>query len=255
MKINLLPTRALVLCIIFLGTSANFIFAQQKNNHYDDLVTLFKEWRTFENPPLRNGAPDYTQETFVNREADFKLLQEKLQNIDTISWPIPHQVDWHIVNAEMNGYAFNQRVLRPWERDPAFYKSVWTDRSDVPAHEGPTHHGITELWTYTFPLDKESSEKLTADLKVIPAINEQAKINLIGNAKDLWIAGIRDIKDQVENLSAIKGFPEVNKNKKLLIAIDDAIASTNALATWLQAEAKTKTGPSGIAPTFRCQYS
>ena len=122
MKINLLPTRALVLCIIFLGTSANFIFAQQKNNHYDDLVTLFKEWRTFE-----------------NREADFKLLQEKLQNIDTISWPIPHQVDWHIVNAEMNGYAFNQRVLRPWERDPAFYKSVWTDRSDVPAHEGPTH--------------------------------------------------------------------------------------------------------------------
>ncbi len=246
MKFNIIPSRAILLCIIFLGTSANFVFAQQKNNDYDDLVTLFKDWRAFENPPLRNGAPDYTKETFANREPDFKLLQEKLQNIDTISWPIQHQVDWHIVNAEMNGYAFNQRVLRPWERDPAFYKSVWTYKSDVPAHEGPTHHGITELWTYEFPLDKESSQKLIADLKVIPAINEQAKINLTGNAKDLWIAGIRDIKDQAKNLTAIKGFPEVNKNKKLLMAIDHAIASTHDLVNWLEAESKNKTGPSGI---------
>lgn len=246
MKFNPIPSRTLVLCAILLGTSANYIFAQQKNNDYDNLVTLFKDWRAFENPPLRNGAPDYTKETFANREADFKLLQEKLQNIDTISWPVPHQIDWHIVNAEMNGYAFNQRVLRPWERDPAFYKSVWTYKSDVPAHEGPTHHGITELWTYQFPLDKESSQKLIADLKVIPAINEQAKINLTGNAKDLWIAGIRDIKDQSNNLATIKDFPEVSKNKKLLMAIDLAIASTKDLANWLETESKNKTGPSGI---------
>ncbi len=246
MKINLFRRKSLFLYILFVGLSTNLVLAQNKNQDYTNLVALFKEWRTFENPPLRNGAPDYTKETFEKRVPAFNILRDKLRNIDTISWPIPHQVDWYIVNAEMKGYEFNQRVLRPWERDPAFYKSLWTDRSDVPAHEGPTHHGITELWTYQFPLDKEGSRKLIADLKVIPALNEQAKINLTGNAKDLWIAGIRDIKDQSKNLTTIKDFPGVSKDKNLLSAIDNAIQSTNALVDWLQTEAKTKTGPSGI---------
>ena len=52
----------------------------------------------------------------------------------------------------MNGLDFDLRVLRPWARDPAFYKSVWTEQSDTPAHEGPTHHAVVELWTYAFPL-------------------------------------------------------------------------------------------------------
>lgn len=34
---------------------------------YQDLVTLFHEWRAFEAPPLRAGAPDYTAETFEKR--------------------------------------------------------------------------------------------------------------------------------------------------------------------------------------------
>ena len=38
---------------------------------YKDLLTLFEEWREFEAPPLRDGAPDYTQETFAARYAEF----------------------------------------------------------------------------------------------------------------------------------------------------------------------------------------
>ena len=40
---------------------------------------------------------------------------------------------------ELNGFDFNYRVLKPWQRDPAFYQTIWTDRSDVPAHEGTSH--------------------------------------------------------------------------------------------------------------------
>ena len=35
----------------------------------------------------------------------------------------------------MNGYDFNQRVLKPWVRDPAFYLSTFTEPSDTPARE------------------------------------------------------------------------------------------------------------------------
>ncbi|WKN42217.1 hypothetical protein [Tunicatimonas pelagia] len=213
---------------------------------YQNLVDLFARWRDFEQPPLREGAPDYTAETFEQRHPEFEKLQAELLAFDTSNWPIEQQVDWYIVWAEMNGYDFNHRVLQPWVRDPAFYKSLWMARSDVPAHEGPTHHMTTEIWTYEFPLSGEEKKRLLADLSVIPPLNEQAKLNLTGNARDLWVAGIRDIRTQSENLKTILNRLGVKDEADLVLAIEKAIASTNDLVTWLEKEADSKTGPSGI---------
>ena len=213
---------------------------------YEDLTQLFKEWREFENPPLKDGAPDYTKETFEKRHPDFLALQKRLNQIDHTSWPVDQQVDWNIVRAEMNGYDFNHRILKPWERDPAYYKSLWTYRSDVPAHEGPTHHATTEIWTYTFPLSEDEKNRLVSDLKVIPSLNTQAKTNLTGNAKDLWIAGIRDIKTQSINLKRILEEEGVQDHDDLVNAINEAVNSSDDLADWLEGESASKTGPSGI---------
>jgi hypothetical protein len=250
-KINIMKPHSyssiiLFLSILVIGLLPYQAAAQKNSQGYIDLVSLFKDWRTFETPPVKDGAPDYTKETFEKRWPDFKVLQKKLQAIDTSNWPIPHQVDWHIVNAEMNGYDFNQRVLQPWVRDPAFYKTLWMYRSDVPAHEGPTHHMTTELWTYEFPLSKEERKRLLSDLKVIAPLNAQAKINLTGNARDLWIAGIRDIESQSKNLESIKTLPGIASDQEMLLVIDTAIKSTDDLAQWLHQESASKTGPSGI---------
>ena len=216
------------------------------SNDYQDLVTLFKDWRAFENPPKLDGAPDYTKATFEKRWPKFLELQKTLKSIDTSNWSIENKVDWMIVWAEMNGYDFNHNILQPWVRDPAFYKSVWTYRSDVPAHEGPTHHGTTELWTYKFPLSESERQRLITDLKVIVPLNTQAKKNLTGNAKDLWIAGIRDIHTQAGVLETFKKETSIQADSELLTLIDESIASTKDLASWLETEAKSKTGPSGI---------
>ena len=230
--------------IIFISTPL-VVLAQDIGSN-QNLVEFFRKWRSFENPPLLDGAPNYTAEAFENRIPEFKVLQQQLNAIDTTGWSIPNKVDWHIVNAEMNGYDFNQRILKPWVRDPAFYKTIWTDRSDVPAHEGPAHHAIIDIWKYNFPLNKTDQIKLLTALKVIPVLNDQAKKNLTGNAKDLWVAGIRDIENQSQDLAQLKNREGVQKNKKLVMAIDAAITSTNNLADWLKTEATTKTGPSGI---------
>ncbi len=213
---------------------------------YEDLIALFREWRNFEKPPLRQGVPDYTSSTFKQRIGTFKQLQSRLLSMDTAKWTIEQKVDWCIVKAEMNGFDFNYRVLKPWERDPAFYKSVWTERSDVPAHEGPTHHAIIDLWTYTFPLNEAEKEKLIKALQVIPPLHEQAKENLIGNAKDLWIAGIRDIRTQSKDLQAMLELPSVKEDSALVATIHQAIQSTEEFVTWLEAQAKSKNGASGI---------
>lgn len=215
-------------------------------SQYSDLVDLFKDWRSFEKPPLLNGAPDYRKETFEKRMPSFKRLHAQLLAIDTTGWDIPEQVDYRIVWAEMNGYEFNHRVLKPWERDPAFYKSIWTERSDVPAHEGPTHHGILELWQYSFPLNAELRIKFIAELQSIPALNKQAESNLTGNAKELWAAGIPSISQQIADLEDMLSLPGIATDSELAGMINAAKSSTESFVEWLEKEAPHKTGESGI---------
>lgn len=168
-----------------------------------------------------------------------------LCDIDKSSLSTEEKVDWTLIWAEMNGYLFNYKVLKPWERDPAFYKTIWTSRSDVPAHEGPSHHNLVELWKYKFPLNSVDKLKLISDLKVIPNLNKQAKQNLIGNARDLWITGIRTIKRQSSDLkSLLKRIDPLDKGISKVII--DAISSTNQFVGWLEKEAINKNGPSGI---------
>lgn len=240
---------------LFLMIS-NFAISQiHKSSNYSDLVSLFKEWRAFENPPLRNGAPDYTVATFKKRLPVFKILQQKLNAIDTSAWSIENKVDWMIVWAEMNGYDFNHRVLQPWTRDPAFYKTIWMERSDVPAHEGPTNHAAIDIWKYAFPLSVSNKNKLIEQLKVIQPLNEQAKLNLTGNAKELWIAGIRDIKTQINDLKELKNKSGVKEDLLLFTTINQSIISTEQLVKWLEAASSKKTGPSGIGKDNYNWYS
>jgi len=235
---------------IILGLIAVFAVAMstsaQESQDYDELLVLFADWREFESPPLLDGAPDYTKEQFALRHGEFVALQARLQSFEISDWPIPQQVDWHLVRAEMNGYDFNERVLQPWARDPAFYDTVWTYRSDVPAHEGPTHHALVELWTYEFPLSDRQEDRLTAELGVIPALMKQARRNLTGNARELWVAGIRDIRQQSKTLIALKERTAMAASDDLMSAIDAAIFASDELVAWLEAEAASKTGPSGI---------
>ena len=214
---------------------------------YQELVQLFSDWREFEDPPLLNGAPDYTPERFAKDHQIFQGLEKRLNKIKIDDWPTSCQVDWHIVRAEMNGYDFNYRVLKPWVRDPAYYQTVWMDQSDVPAHEGPTNHATLEFWTYQFPISSDEENHLSKDLKVIPPLLKQARENLTGNARDLWIAGIENIKGQTRDLDRIaENIMSSNPQPELTAALKDAQKATVDFTGWLEKQTPDKTGPSGI---------
>jgi hypothetical protein len=237
-----------IIYVLLMGT--NQMYGQQNNPQpleYRELVELFNNWRDFENPPRLNGAPDYTADRFKKDHTAFKDLQKRLTQIAIDDWPIPYQVDWHVVRAEMNGYDFNYRVLRPWVRDPAYYQTVWMYQSDVPAHEGPTNHGTLEFWTYAFPLSSADQTRITNDLKVIPVLLDQARGNLTGNARDLWVAGIENFKQQVVDLNKIAEKLKLSKDQvDLSVSLENALAATKDFIIWLQEQAPDKTGPSGI---------
>jgi len=236
--------------IYALGTST--MLAQEENlpRDYQKLVELFNDWREFESPPLLSGAPDYTAIRFKEDKKLFRALQKRLNKINIGRWPIPQQIDWHVVQAEMNGYDFNCRVLRPWERDPAFYQTVWTYKSDVPAHEGPTNHATIELWTYSFPLTQDEQRRLAKELRVVPPLLEQARENLVGNARDLWVAGTENLRRQEKRLDSLskklaQHHPD-SLSSDLKGALSHAKQSTGSFVGWLDAQAIYKNGPSGI---------
>lgn len=210
-----------------------------------ELAALFKDWRAFEASPLREGAPDYTTATLARKHDELRQYQARLAALDPSGWPIEQQVDYHVVRAEMNGLDFYIRVLQPWARDPAFYTTVWTAQSDTPAHEGPTHHGLAELWSYTYPLSAAAEAKLAGELRVVPPLLVQARLNLTGNARDLWITGAGTMQQQVTALDDL-GKKTAQSGPELKRAIQAARKATVEFVAWLEKQAPTKNGPSGI---------
>ncbi|HUJ26337.1 MAG TPA: hypothetical protein VLW85_09980, partial [Myxococcales bacterium] len=147
---------------------------------------------------------------------------------------VHQQVDYAVVRAEMNGLDFDFRVLKPWARDPAFYMTVFADETDQPAREGPHAEGMIDL---SKPLDDTVPGKLAA----IPALLTQAQANLASsNARDLWTSSVLDVKGQIAALAQLKAQP------KYAAAAQRAIDATTAYLKWIEEQAPSKTGPSGI---------
>ena len=232
---------------------------------YQQLLSLFTEWRTFEEPPRRGGVPDYAPVTNTRRLTALRALQAKLRAIHTTGWRVAEQVDWHLVRAEMNGMQYHLTVLQPFARDPAYYASVRTEESDTPAEEGPTIHGAVRLWQYpVWPrtvldqsraLNADESGRLTAQLNTIPPLLRQARLNLAkGNAKDLWVGAVRAFEEQHEALGTLASLVATSNpnDGALKSAIAGAATATESFTSWLRIEAPKKTGPSGIGTP---QYS
>jgi hypothetical protein len=212
---------------------------------YDAFARFFEEWRAFEHPPMKDGAPDYTAATFARRQQELKSYRDRLEAIDTSAWPVEQRVDQALVRAEINGFDFYARVLQPWARDPAFYLSVWPEQSDTPAHEGTVHHDVVELWTYSFPLSREAEAKLARELAIVPPLLAQARGNLTGNAHDLWVTGAGTIRGQVATLDELAG-KTAGSGRALKQAIAAAREATAGFVAWLDEQAPSKTGPSGV---------
>jgi hypothetical protein len=219
--------------------------AGSPSTRYDDLVALFNDWRAFQQPKLVEGVPDYTAAAMAAQHQELAAYRRRLAAIDPSSWSIPQQVDHHIVRAEMNGLEFDHRTLRPWANNPAFYVTVFTSESDQPAREGPFAYGGVELWQYGYPLDRESAGRIAAGLKPIPALLEQAKGNLTGSGKDLWVYGAGSIREQGEALDWLKARLTPD-DADLAREIARAKAATDAFAAWVEAQSASKTGPSGV---------
>jgi len=219
--------------------------ARPQPARYSDLVALFKDWRVFQRPKLVRGVHDYRVAAMAAQRAELTRYQQRLAAIDTTGWPITARGDYHIVRAEMNGLDFDLRVLRPWASNPAFYATVFADESDQPAREGPHAAGMVELVWFKRPLSATDAATIDSGMRMIPALLEQARVNLTGNQKDLWNRGIGALEAQSATLAAFSATltPE---HATLRNDAARAKAATDSFGQWLTSRAASKSGSSGI---------
>jgi hypothetical protein len=258
--------KRIILCAVLLsGASTLALPAANPSDDYNSLVTLFQEWRAFERPTMKGDVPDYSAHAMAEKAKALPDWQKRLAAIDNKSWPvdrwpIEQQNDYKLVQAEMNGFDFNLRVLRPWARDPSFYVSVWPNRTDVPAREAPVSYPEIQLYNYRFPLSAESQRDLISKIGMIPAFLAEAKENLKeSNAHDLWIYGAQELRNQsaalkslqdgtltVRTLEGRQHADLTGTSPELRSAVSNAYQATVAFVVWVEQMAPSKTGPSGI---------
>ena len=212
---------------------------------YEDLVSFFGEWRSFQQPKIVNGVPDYSAGAMAAQQRELETYRRRLASIDPGGWPVAQQADYRVVRAELAGLDFDHRVLKPWANNPAFYVTVFTEESDQPAREGPFASGAVELWTYRFPLTPERAASMDAGIRAIPELLAQAKANLTGGGRDLWIWGTKSIRQQSADLAQLAG--KVSDAPGGLAAdVEKARWATDDFAAWLDSQAASRTGPTGI---------
>ncbi|HKS56280.1 MAG TPA: DUF885 family protein [Steroidobacteraceae bacterium] len=156
-------------------------------NDYAGLVKLFQEFRAFAPPHVRDGVPDYTAAAMAQQAEDLKGFMQRLAAIDDSQWPVSQRVDYMIVLAEMRGLEFQHRVVRPWQRDPAFY-------STTNLGFGPKIQGAMSI--PKLPLSKQDAAAYRVKLAAVPKILEQARGNLTDTRGDL--ARLAIVQKQIE---------------------------------------------------------
>ena len=220
---------------------------------YNDLLALFDDWREFARPRWVDGVPDYSAAAMAEQHAELAMYQARLAAIDESGWPVAEQIDHHLVRAEMNGLDFDHRVRRPWADNPAFYVTIFSAQSDVPAHEGPVIDGWLDTWAYEYPLDEPNAVFMAGRIDSIPALLQQARANLTGDGDDLWRTAPPSFATQSADLQALAARIEqtsgdlvADVGAELEGAIERAIVATDEFHAWLGQEAPSKTGTSGV---------
>lgn len=240
-----IPLLLLILFAHCKQEEASVIESGPVPDSHEQLQEFFLKWRQFLIPPEVNGVPDYSAGAMEKQFQELATWKEKLASFDTTDWTVAHQVDWYLIWAEMNGLDFAHRVKQPWKRDPAFYLWFYSYPTDVPEREGPNAYGAVEYDYLPKPLSADDAAAITAQLKKGPTLWEQAKKNLTGNARDLWILSENSFRAQSDDLEQFAATQE-GPYPELAAAARELKDASNEFAQWIAEKGAEKDGKSGV---------
>ena len=203
-----------------------------ESTNYDDLISLFKEFREFQQPESIDGVPDFSAGAMGDKYRNLQAYKNRLGAIDPTGWPIPQKSDYLLVRAEMNGYEFQHRVLRPWSIDPGYYNDVISRYSR----------------SGNLPLQGSAISEMQNKLQIVPAILEQAKTNLnnfseiAGDLGTLAVLSLGDTKASFESLADRLS----EHNPELMSYVETVLTAIDDFVDWIEENKNKMTARAGV---------
>ena len=203
---------------------------------YNDLVSLFNEFREIQRPTVTDGVHDYSAAVMEKQHSELKTMQSRLAAIDPSNWPVSEQVDYHMVRAEMNALYFYHRVLKPWSRFPTFYLRTRMGT-------GSTIYDTLPL--ADVPVPEYETDEIFAMLTSAPKIFEHAKDNLVEIVGDNAELAIRWSEDEIKYYDGMvarvnEQFPDMAPEA------DRARGAAVAYRDWLIENRDAMNAPAGV---------
>ena len=215
------------------------------STRYEDLTTLFTEWRRFQQPKRVDGVPDYSAPRWPPSSASSAAIMGRLAAIDPSGLADP---------AASGLLRRPRRDERPRLRSPraqALGEQPGVLRDGVHGRERPAgarrpargrRRRSVEVHVPAVAADVAAIQRRTAaDSEAARAGEDESD----GNQKDIWTYGAKAIKAQSADLAAFAA-KLGGAQPDLKATVEQAKAATDALAAWLDGQAPSKTEPSGI---------
>lgn len=220
----LIPTLYRTILLLALMPGICSVSTADENDDYATLLDLYTEFRSIVSPVRVDGVPDYSPTAMDRQLGRLDDLHRRLDAIDDADWPIARRVDYTLVLAEMRGLEFQHVVLKPWQRDPAFYST--TNLGFGPKMDGAMP--IPEL-----PMTDDEAAEFEPRLAAVPTILEQAQRNLTDARGDLARLGIT--QKQIElNVYARLADDLRERRPSLARRAEEAAEAIHDFILWLQ---------------------
>ena len=152
--------------LTLLVSCASVCQAQERG--WDELLQVHQDYLKLRDEGMKDAKHDFSSATVASRAAQLKRLTDRLSAIDPAAWTVERKVDWVLVRTELNDLDFRYRVVRPWSRDPSFYSDFFE-----------------RLPYSTLPVAADKIDEFRLQLRSVPTIVSQAKLNLTEAGGDL----------------------------------------------------------------------
>jgi len=111
------------------------------------------------------GTRDWSRATIDKQRKDLAAFEARWKKIDTSHWPVPQQVDYHLIGSALSRIRWELDRNPRWKRDPNFYIEQ-------------TLTALVEALTVPPPYDEAHSREILTRIDNIPSILQQGLENL-----------------------------------------------------------------------------
>ncbi|HEX4665308.1 MAG TPA: DUF885 domain-containing protein [Chthoniobacterales bacterium] len=198
------------------------------------LADEFYAWRNQHFPVRSSDAglhawddrlADYAPNKIAERAKYIQSALEKVNAMQTATWPKDERIDWVLFRSQLEGFAFDDRVWHSTARDPQTYV-------------GECSNGIFSLLKKEYDTPQNRAKSAIARLRAMPAMLAQGEKNLQKPVKlfaQLAIASARAIDPLfTESLMTLAQDLAPNEKAELTAARDAALSALHDFADHLE---------------------